>query len=1222
MQPITYNQNQQFIKNLKMINRYSSLSAGNQALREGRFHEAIEFYMDAARQYPEFLKSIEFNLDYAKTKIANHQDITNSSVVKSININNLFNLGMQVKTAYTSSIEDVNFRRKSDTAVFVHSSHLDLMNELFEYMTNLGPHDLYVTVPFEMGLAHRKLIKEIKPDAVVVEFERRGRDVAPFFEIYRRISNLGYRYLLKIHTKKSPHRPDGHLWRVDTLNKLLGSAERVRLCKELIDAHGGLLIPEGYAYPIDGKNKSNSKNIAFFAERLGYEKDYGALRFPVGLMFWCSPTALEGINSIDINWKDFEREKGQLDGTLAHAFERAISLIVDKYGHAINEIPVKHSDHALVTAQRNNVKFSLKLFANRSEIKLFSKTISIFYELPMGESGEVVSQRVSPGKGDKAGRARFSCTCLVIDDFYVRPSIALYAVDPDSGNEVEIAKKVVPQGKITISCEDPRANMEYYFKLTCHNRGTLVLQNIIFDVLELIKKFCKRTDLLSTQDVFFPDEVEDIVFVAVGKEPALELDMSDVCPNGESLISIYIDTHENGFLNVDYRTSFDDQYGGAKTIIRKLTKGQNKVEIDLRLTSVSSLRLVFKNLVSRIVVRAIEVHVHPPAYEVQKLQTQQLPAISFIIPCFNHGEYLRETLASIQKIDPSIEYEIIIVNDGSTALDTISILEEIRQERHPRLTIVDQENQGLGAARNNAIAIASGKYIFPVDADNTINPETIPHVLDAFDTDKEIGVVYGHSKFFGYEPKIKELLQGNPGVLDNIHIVPQFNLRRHFYLNKIDACAFFRRDIWKEVGGYKTDMIGYQDWDFWTSIAALEKYKFYHTDKVLFNYRVSEISMVSNSVLHHEDIKNVIIKNNLSSYKKEYENLLYENLKGITKGRRDLGIEHLPEIFEDSTFVESEKDHFLMTEGPLLSVIVPVYNKAKFLRIRFETIFQQTYRNIEVIILDNCSTDGSLDVIKIYVEKYKEKYKIKTRYNRENNNSVFKQWQAGLEMAEGEYIWIAEADDFSRLDFASCLMNEFISNPKIGIAYCQSNFVDDADSVFGNHFENLEALDRIRWSGSFQMDGLEFCRYYLSVFNVIPNASAVIFRKQLMQGIDWSKVLTFKVCGDWYVWSMLVKDSSIAFCSESMNYFRFNSMTVRSEVYKHVYYLFEKLDAYSEIYSYTVPSQNTRDKAFNDMIEKIKFVGLNNRDSLVQSMPKILYKCSALFGTKVIALDW
>lgn len=83
------------------------------------------------------------------------------------------------------------------------------------------------------------------------------------------------------------------------------------------------------------------------------------------------------------------------------------------------------------------------------------------------------------------------------------------------------------------------------------------------------------------------------------------------------------------------------------------------------------------------------------------------PIVSIIIPCYNYGHFIAETIASVEKCDPRL-YELIIINDGSTDLQTCEILRDLEEKGY---RVINQENKGVSAARNTGIAAAAGKYI-------------------------------------------------------------------------------------------------------------------------------------------------------------------------------------------------------------------------------------------------------------------------------------------------------------------------------------------------------------------------------------------------------------------------------------------------------------------------------------------------------------------------------
>lgn len=110
-----------------------------------------------------------------------------------------------------------------------------------------------------------------------------------------------------------------------------------------------------------------------------------------------------------------------------------------------------------------------------------------------------------------------------------------------------------------------------------------------------------------------------------------------------------------------------------------------------------------------------------------------------------------------------------------------------------------------------------------------------------------------------------------------------------------------------------------------------------------------------------------------------------------------------------------------MQQTPLVSIIVPNYNHAKFLNQRLDSIFNQTFKDFEVIFLDDKSPDNSVGILNSYQDD-----RITHRvYNTTNSGSPFKQWKKGLELAKGDLIWIAESDDFADITFLEKMLPIF-----------------------------------------------------------------------------------------------------------------------------------------------------------------------------------------------------
>ena len=175
-----------------------------------------------------------------------------------------------------------------------------------------------------------------------------------------------------------------------------------------------------------------------------------------------------------------------------------------------------------------------------------------------------------------------------------------------------------------------------------------------------------------------------------------------------------------------------------------------------------------------------------------------------------------------------------------------------------------------------------------------------------------------------------------------------------------------------------------------------------------------------------------------------------------------------------------------------VSVVVPNYNYEKYLEERFSSITNQTHPVYEIIFLDDCSSDNSIEKTKKCLRNCT--IPVKTILNKVNSGSVFKQWAKGIETARGDYVWIAEADDYCDKLFLEKLVPSF-SDPEVVLAYSQSAPVDEKGRLLMPDYRSYTAdLSETRWNLAYTNNGIDEIRDYLSIKNTIPNASAVIFR--------------------------------------------------------------------------------------------------------------------------------
>jgi len=237
-----------------------------------------------------------------------------------------------------------------------------------------------------------------------------------------------------------------------------------------------------------------------------------------------------------------------------------------------------------------------------------------------------------------------------------------------------------------------------------------------------------------------------------------------------------------------------------------------------------------------------------------------------------------------------------------------------------------------------------------------------------------------------------------------------------------------------------------------------------------------------------------------------------------------------------------------MNSSPLISVIVPNYNHEKYLKQRLDCIFNQTYQNFEVILLDDCSTDNSRQIL----EKYAKNPKVSNCvFNDSNSGNTFIQWKKGIELAKGDFIWIAESDDFSSLEFLSKVSQPLLKDNEIVLSYCQSNRVNSQGEITGSWSSQTENLDSNPFENDFILNGNTFIEKFLIFNNVIPNASAVLIRKNILLSLgDLVVEKKLKYCGDWLLYFKILLNHKVSFLPDSLNNFRYHSESVISTAVK------------------------------------------------------------------------
>ena len=238
---------------------------------------------------------------------------------------------------------------------------------------------------------------------------------------------------------------------------------------------------------------------------------------------------------------------------------------------------------------------------------------------------------------------------------------------------------------------------------------------------------------------------------------------------------------------------------------------------------------------------------------------------------------------------------------------------------------------------------------------------------------------------------------------------------------------------------------------------------------------------------------------------------------------------------------------------PKVSVIIPNYNHADHLQQRIDSVLNQSYKNFEVIILDDCSTDDSQSIINSYRSHPAITH---IEFNSVNTGSPFKQWKKGIESSKGEWIWIAESDDHADERFLETMLGACNDHKNVGLIYCDSNIVS-------NNMTSLETFASLknkrfntnRWNETHTNNGLHEIENFLLFGGTINNTSAVLFKRDVLLRANPFDI-NLRYIGDKYTFVKVLAKSDVVYVKDSLNYFRnpFNT----KHIDRYVLYFYEQ----------------------------------------------------------------
>ena len=419
--------------------------------------------------------------------------------------------------------------------------------------------------------------------------------------------------------------------------------------------------------------------------------------------------------------------------------------------------------------------------------------------------------------------------------------------------------------------------------------------------------------------------------------------------------------------------------------------------------------------------------------------------ISIILPIYNTEKYLGQCLDSILN-QTYTNFEVLLINDGST--DSSGIICQEYVERDSRFRYFEKDNGGVASARNLGLEHSEGTYITFIDSDDWVEQNYLDVLYTALkenDTDVAIstykrfaqdGVFYLRS----YSREDDEFLNLGTRSRDSfLEILPRLGELDHSFYSI--SSKLIKRKI---IGNLLFDeQVSYaEDLNFFfhlylgvESVVYVRDYTYiYRTHDASTSQNVNELKALQELEIYKSMFQQ-IDRMGLPTfyYFKRMENVVIYRISGFPTSKA---------IREYESFVSEVRER-VTYQQPLISLIVPIYNVENYLWSCLDSIAKQTYSNIEILLVNDGSPDGSAAICQEFVAR-----DSRFRYIEKENGGLLDARNAGIAEAKGEFISFVDSDDWIELTYVEDLYRAALFN--------------DAEVVVSN-YKKFDVKDNCYW---------------------------------------------------------------------------------------------------------------------------------------------------------------
>ena len=365
--------------------------------------------------------------------------------------------------------------------------------------------------------------------------------------------------------------------------------------------------------------------------------------------------------------------------------------------------------------------------------------------------------------------------------------------------------------------------------------------------------------------------------------------------------------------------------------------------------------------------------------------------VSAIVSTYNSERFLRGCLDDLEQQTIADKLEIIVVNSGSQENEE-AIVHEYQQKFNNIVYIKTEQREGIYTAWNRAVSVTRGTFLTNANTDDRHREDALEIMSETLQVNPDVGLVYGD----------QICTDTQNGTFANHHVTemakrPEYSRERLLFGCCVGSQPMWLKSLHNKLGNFDESLDSAGDWDFWLRISS--KYKFKHIPDFL--------------------------------------GLYYYNKEGIEHGRK------IHSLYERYIVGKRYGNPYISViplykskDNPLVSVIMPAYNAAAHIAESIESILIQNYRNLELIVVDDGSTDNTNDIVMGFKDN-------RIKYFYKNNSGPSGTRNFAISKARGQYIMPLDSDDMMTPDSIARHLMEFENHPDVDLVYCDVLLIDD-----------------------------------------------------------------------------------------------------------------------------------------------------------------------------------